>query len=430
MTEKRFDVLVIGSGPAGSIAALVLARGGARVALVDKAAFPRDKACGDLIGPRGVQLLRDLELDVPNTARVTDMIVIGPTGHRVRLPAVPGRTYPGHAIAAQRSEFDATLRSAAIAAGATFFEGRAGEPLGENGRLDGFALSSGTGLRADVIVAADGATSHVAEVARLVEPNRVLWGFAVRTYLDEPVTEPHILLWTPEPGRAFPGYGWVFPAGDGRANVGLGVGVLADRAAGRRAARDLDAFLRHAGRVGVLGEPEKGSTARPLGAWLKIGLVGTTPARDRVLLVGDSAGLVNPLQGEGISQAMDTGRAAARAILTGVDQASDRYRAHLTRTHAPYLATTATVHRALLRRPRTVAGLTRALTAPGVGRSLAGGWSIMWNDLLDGAQPGTATRIAASAAGLGRMFTARSADRQWIRTHVSLRGDDNRCADR
>ena len=66
MINAHFDALVVGSGPAGSIAALVLARGGARVALVDKASFPREKACGDLIGPRGVQLLHELAVEVPS----------------------------------------------------------------------------------------------------------------------------------------------------------------------------------------------------------------------------------------------------------------------------------------------------------------------------------------------------------------------------
>src|SRR5215207_8628074 len=86
MPDRRYDVLVIGAGPAGSVAALVLARGGARVALVDKARFPRDKACGDLVGPRGVQLLGELAIDVSAATMVGDMIVVGPTGRRVRLP--------------------------------------------------------------------------------------------------------------------------------------------------------------------------------------------------------------------------------------------------------------------------------------------------------------------------------------------------------
>jgi geranylgeranyl reductase family protein len=419
MTEKRFDVLVVGAGPAGSVAALVLARGGARVALVDKAAFPRDKACGDLIGPRGVQILHDLALAVPEDTRVTDMLVVGPTGNRVRLPAAPGRTYPGYGIVVQRSRFDATLQQAAIAEGVEFFDSRADQPIGIDGRLSGFSLSSTTRLRADAIIGADGATSRVAEVARLVDPSRVLWGFAVRTYREETIDIPHIMLWSPAARKAFPGYGWVFPSGAGLANVGLGAGVLADRTAGRRAVRDLDGFLEHASRVGVLGaESHTRSHARPLGAWLKMGLVGTTPARDRVLLVGDAAGLVNPLQGEGIAQAMDSGRAAAEAILCGVDHASDRYRAHLARYHVPYLSTTAAVHRSLLRRPRLAAALTRGLTSPGVGRSLARGWSIAWNNLLDGAPPDGAAAVAATAAGIGRVVSARSADRRWIRTHV------------
>jgi menaquinone-9 beta-reductase len=425
VSDQRFDALVVGSGPAGSVAALVLARGGARVALVDKVEFPRDKACGDLIGPRGVQLLQDLNLDMSGAPRVSDMVVVGPTGNRVRLPGPPGRTYPGYALVVKRSLFDATLQQAAIAAGAEFIAGRADEPIvDDRGRVAGFVLSSTsstptTRLRADVIIGADGATSHVAEVAGLSEASRVLWGFAVRAYRETPVELPHIMFWTPKPGAAFPGYGWVFPSEGGRANVGLGVGVLTNRTAARRATRDLDAFLQHAARVGVLSAHAAApAQPRPLGAWLKMGLVGKTPTEHRVFLVGDAAGLVNPLQGEGIAQAMDSGRAAANAILGGIDRAPDRYRSHLASAHAPYLSTTASAQRVLLHSPRLVAALTRGLTAPGIGRTLAGGWSIAWNNLIDGASPSVAAGLAATASGLGNMLTALSADRSWIRSHL------------
>ena len=102
MNASRFDALVVGSGPAGSVAATVLARGGARVALVDKAQFPRDKACGDLVGPRGVQLLADLGIELEGTVPVGDMVVVGPTARRVTLPCFAGRTYPDHAVALPR----------------------------------------------------------------------------------------------------------------------------------------------------------------------------------------------------------------------------------------------------------------------------------------------------------------------------------------
>ena len=415
MTTDRYDVVVVGSGPAGSVAALVLARGGARVALVDKGAFPRDKACGDLVGPRGVQLLHDLGITVPGATHVGDMLVVGPR-RAVRLPCRPGRTYPGHALAVPRVRFDALLHDAAVAAGADAYRGRAAAPLGDGGAVEGCVLDDGRQLRADAVVGADGAVSGVAEWAGLVDPARVLWGFALRAYADEPVALPHIFFWEPSPWRAFPGYGWVFPGPDGRANVGLGCGVRADRAAAARAARQLPAFLADLVTRGVLTRPPATDGAASLGGWLKLGMVGTRPAAGRVLLVGDAAGLVNPLQGEGIGQAMGSARAAAQALLEDPGRAAARYRDALATWYVPYEAVTAPVHAAMLARPWAVSAVARTLTGPGLGRALAGGWGVFWNDLLAGATPGTPRAVAAMAQRGFDVATAGGAVRRWFRT--------------
>jgi menaquinone-9 beta-reductase len=415
MSSRRFDALVVGSGPAGSVAATVLSRGGAEVALVDKAGFPRDKACGDLIGPRGLQVLADLGIAEPAGPDVGDMVVVGPTGRRVRLPCFDGRSYPGRARAVTRAKFDDAVRRAALDAGAVAFEGRAHRPIGPAEGIEGFVLSGGEEVRADFVVGADGATSRVAECCGLIDARRVLWGFAVRSYLDQPVELPTIALWEQARWAAFPGYGWIFPGPDGMANVGVGVGTLADRQAGSAAVRVLPAFLDHLVGLGLLGAAPRGPVPpRRLGGWLKMGMVGTTPAARRVLLVGDAAGLVNPLQGEGIAQAMTSGRAAAEAILRCPARAAAVYRGRLAETHLPYQRITAAVHATLVPRPRAVAAVGRLLTAPMVGDALAGGWGIFWNELLEGAAPGRARNVASAATALGRAVTAGTAVSRWF----------------
>lgn len=411
----HLDALVVGAGPAGSVAALVLARGGARVALVDKARFPRDKACGDLVGPRGVQALTDLGIGLPGP-KVGDMEVVGPSGRRVLLAARSGLTYPGHAVVARRARLDASLHQAAVQAGAVPITGRAQAPVSSGqGHLIGFDVDTGQGtvrLTADLVVGADGALSRVAAVAGLVDEARVLWAFAVRAYLPAELPLPRIHFWEPSPMAGYPGYGWAFPGEGGAANVGIGVGSRGDRRAGARAARDLPGFVAAAGL-------DPSAVDRTLGGWIKMGMVGTEPARGRTLLVGDAAGLVNPLQGEGIAQAVGSGQAAAEAFLTGgADGAALLYRSALARRYAPYAASAAPVTAWMIERPAVVARLARVLTAPGIGRAVAGGWGVYWNDLLDGAAPGWPRRVARLADVAARAATARRADRRAILASV------------
>jgi menaquinone-9 beta-reductase len=414
---ETFDALVVGAGPAGSVAALVLARAGVRVAVIDKAAFPRDKACGDLIGPRGVQVLEDLGIALPG-ARVGDMEVVGPSGRKVLLRAFPGLTYPGFGLVVPRQRFDAMLRGLALDAGAVALTGRAGEPrFDHDGQLTGFRLEGADGIevRGDVVIGADGALSRVGDVTGLVEPDQVLWGFAVRAYVASAPALPQIWFWEPGRWQGYAGYGWLFPGLDGAANVGLGVGVRGTRSGAARATRDLDAFVADLQDAGHLELP-----AARLGGWLKMGMVGTTPARGRTLLVGDAAGLVNPLQGEGIAQALGSARAAAEAVIAvGPSGAAAHYRRALGARYAHYAAATTPVTSAMLARPRLISAVGRVLTAPGVGLLVAGGWSVYWNDLLEGAAPGGPRRAAKVADRVAGALTWTSRDRRSVWNSVA-----------
>jgi len=401
MAKPTFDAVVVGAGPAGSTAAFLLAGGGARVALVDKATFGRDKACGDLVGPRALALLATLGLDPPAGREVGEMVVVGPTGRRVLLPARAGRTYPDHGLAITRLRFDAWLRDAAVAAGAEAVTGRVAAV--EAGTVE---LDDGRRVHADVVVGADGATSGVGAAAGLVEPRSVLWGFAHRGYVAQDVARPVIALWDDAPGHGFPGYGWLFPGEPGMANIGLGLGLRGDRSTASRAVAQLDGFCDHLRRLGLLTGALEG---RRLGGWLKMGMVGTIAARGRTFLVGDAAGLVNPLQGEGIAPAMTSAAAAAEAILAGPGSAAGRYREHLARSPGLFASATAPLHSSAIGgSSRRVSLLGRALTLPGIGPGIAPVWALTWNDLVDGAPRGPTAAMSRLALGVGRLAAARS----------------------
>ncbi len=416
MRLGKFDVVVVGAGPAGSVAALTLASGGARVAVVDKANFPRDKACGDLLGPRAVALLDELGVRVPGALPVGDMLVVGPTRRSVRLRCTGGLSYPGYALASKRVELDAEIRAAALDAGAVPLDGQVVSVQSDGGPTT-VEMADGATIDCDAVIGADGATSRVADDFGLVDRSKVQWGFAVRTYLEVGVALPTIVLWERFPWSAVPGYGWVFPSPEGGCNAGIGVGTLSERR-GADAVKLLEPFLQHIAGLGLfhgdIAETGPPTTRRVLGGWLKMGMVGTTPGRGRALLVGDAAGLVNPLQGEGIAQALSSGRSAGLALLANPGKPADAYRAALARDHLPYHRITAALQEAMVARPRAISLAGRILTAPLISSVLAPGWGLYWNELLGGATPSFGRTVAMCAEFAGRSATARTSTRRWF----------------
>ena len=150
------------------------------------------------------------------------MMVVGPTGRRVLLPARAGRTYPGP----RRGRHPPALRRLAARRRHRRWR-RTGDGPGRApcGQGPSNSTTARRCLTADVVIGADGATSAVAAAAGLVDPGAVLWGFAQRAYVAQDVDRPIIALWDEAPGHGFPGYGWLFPGEAGAANIGLGLGL-------------------------------------------------------------------------------------------------------------------------------------------------------------------------------------------------------------
>jgi geranylgeranyl reductase family protein len=410
---RRHDAIVVGAGPAGSIAALVLARAGVDVVLVDRRVFPREKACGDLVGPRGVQLLDELGIVVPGARPVADMVVAAPNHRRLRLPFLSGSNYADHGIAVTRERFDTLLFDTAVAAGAIPVRQRVAGLVFDHDVVDGVEVSGGRTIRGDVVVGADGATSVVAQRAGLVDSANALWGFALRGYLEGDIDLPHIVLWEPQRWRPFPGYGWAFPMPGGVVNVGLGLAFRSDRSASRRADELLGDFLDHLERQGMVPRSQLRSRA---GGWLKMGVVGTTPAGRGVLLVGDAAGLVNPLQGEGIAQAMASGRAAASAVVQAGPRDAGRHYLGYLRRAIQHHRTNAPVQAGMVKHPLAVSLAARTLSAPGIGWAVAGAWGLYWNDLVADALPSRHRRLATAATRVITAAGQRGQTARWFAT--------------
>jgi geranylgeranyl reductase family protein len=323
------DVIVVGAGPAGATTAYHLAQSGADVLMLEKSSFPREKVCGDGLTPRAVKAITAMGIDTSEQAgwlHNKGLRIIG-GGMRLELPWPDLATFPDYGLVRPRSDFDDLLARQAVKAGAL---------LRENTNVQGPVLDDRTGYimgvtardedgrdvtyRAPLVIAADGNSSRLSLGMGIHKRDDRPMGVAVRTYYTSPRhaddwLESWLELWDRGPDgrdRLLPGYGWIFGVGDGTSNVGLGI-LNTSTAWGKVDYKDLlKRWLDQTPEE--WGYREENRTLPVRGAALPMGFNRQPHYTRGLLLVGDSGGMVNPFNGEGIAYAMESGELAAEII--------------------------------------------------------------------------------------------------------------------
>ena len=304
MTQR--DVVVIGGGPGGAAAALRAAQAGLRVTVFEKGPHGRDKVCGDGLTPRAVGALHTLGLSVEGAHRIDGLRMIA--GRRTRELAWPstGR-FPSYGAVWPRHRLDTYLIDAAMAAGADVRFDSEALPEFDGERVVGVRCGSEV-LRAPLTVLAAGAQGLAAKMLGCERDPAEPFGLAIRAYAETPRhAERHLeacLSLSDEHGTAVPGYGWMFPAGDGTVNIGVGALSTMKGFKQLNLNRLLDQYAHQVRDSWSLGP----YLAKPR-AW-RLPMSAQRRHGPGWVAVGDAAGLVNPMNGEGIDYALESGMLA------------------------------------------------------------------------------------------------------------------------
>ena len=325
---ETYDLLIVGAGPAGAAAAYWAAKRGLKVLAVDKQHFPRDKTCGDGLTPRAVKELADMGLEGAFAGwHRHEGLRVRAHGAVLELPWPSHPTYPDYGFVVRRRDLDGLVAERARSAGATVRHGvEAVKPLwSRDGELAGAVLrdkASGETehVKARYVIVADGANSRFGRALGTKRDRSLAQGMAIRTYYASPVhDDPWIesaLDITDRQGNTLPGYGWVFPLGDGKVNAGIGLlSTFRDYKSVNTSwlmeewAHALPDFW---------GVDPASPEIPPVGGRLPMGGSVQPKAGANWLVVGDAAGTVNPFNGEGIDYAYETGRAAADIIASAL----------------------------------------------------------------------------------------------------------------
>ncbi|WP_024446278.1 NAD(P)/FAD-dependent oxidoreductase [Mycolicibacterium iranicum] len=321
---QRYDVAISGGGPAGSAAAWQAVRTGARVILLDKAEFPRDKPCGDGLTPRAVSFMQKMGLadEVAKFHRLNRATIYSPTEWELSFPRRPGMPDHGHGI--RRTQLDTMLLKHAEAAGAEVRQGAevTGASVDDDGRVNGLTLRGGEVIHADAVIAADGTYSPVRRSLKLTSKYNGYSAIAIRAEMsanrpDSDSLDIHLKI--SHEGQQLPGYGWVFPLGDGRVNIGVGYVNSFKRWHDINAARLLGDFMDGLPRDWNLPSVAELQSSKALQAWrLPMGFTAWPPWRPGVLFAGDAMGAARPVSGAGISKALQSGLAAGESAVAAL----------------------------------------------------------------------------------------------------------------
>ncbi|NLU80207.1 geranylgeranyl reductase family protein [Micromonospora sp. HNM0581] len=327
--ENDADVIVVGAGPGGSATAYHLARHGVRVLLLEKTEFPREKVCGDGLTPRAVRQLIRMGVDTSPEAgwlHNRGLRVIG-GGVRLELDWPQLASFPNYGLVRTRLDFDDLLAQRAVAAGAKLRTSVnvTGPVLDGDGRVIGVQGEDGperapVTFHAPLVVAADGVSGRFPLALGLAKREDRPIGVAVRRYYrsearhDDDYLESWLELRAKGSNELLPGYGWIFGLGDGRVNAGLGILNSSSAFGKTNYRRLLTDWL--ANTPPEWGMTDEANAEGPiLGAALPMGFNRVPHYTRGVMLVGDSGGMVNPFNGEGIAYAMESGELAAEVAV-------------------------------------------------------------------------------------------------------------------
>jgi geranylgeranyl reductase family protein len=347
------DVIVVGAGPGGSAAAYHMARHGLRVLLLEKTEFPREKVCGDGLTPRAVRQLVRMGVDTSEKAgwlHNKGLRVIG-GGVRLELDWPDLASFPNYGLVRTRLDFDDMLARRAVEAGALLRTGAnvTGPVLDGEGNAIGVTAKMGLDkepveFRAPLVIAADGVSGKLPLAMGLAKRDDRPIGVAVRRYYRSAIRsdDDYLESWlelrsSQDRERLLPGYGWIFGMGDGRANVGLGI-LNSSSAFGKTNYRSmLTDWL--AGTPDDWGMRDETNADGPiLGAALPMGFNRVPHYTRGLMLVGDSGGMVNPMNGEGIAYAMESGELAAEVAVQALARPAGPERERALRAYSSELS--------------------------------------------------------------------------------------------